>query len=169
MNMQIMGPTADQMAAAVCGRHGAAFPAARTDDVGRLVAASSAAIPITAAGLGIRSLSGAADSVTTAGQSWAYDSDSGAIGLGARYFLARNVSRFSRNTYIVANTGSVILSITLQIAPVDSDSYYVNDGSAFNLLIGGTYTFEPSVLMKYARVRASGVLGSAAVYYFGQT
>jgi hypothetical protein len=171
MNQQVFNRGADQTALAVCGFNNAAYPAARTDSGGQLIAASGAAIPVTANNLNIRPLNGITDSVLTYGQSWAYDSDSGVVvGVGFTYFLTENISRFARNTYIVDNTGSIALSVTLQIAPVDNDNYYVNDGSAFDLLVGGTHTFEPSVLMKYARIRISALLlGSAAVYYFGQT
>ncbi len=171
MNQKIFNQTAEQMAALIFGTSSTGVVPVSTDAGGKPVVSSADTIPIEADDLNIRGLSGAADSVDVYGQSWAQDSDSGTIvGLGSRNFLTKNISLYARNTYLVVNTGSVALGITLQLAPADNDNLYVNDGSAFDLLIGDSHLFEPSRLMKYARIRiAALLLGSATVYYFGQT
>lgn len=171
LNQQLFNQSPQQMTAAIFGAHLSGPGAIRSDSSGELIASSGAAIPIEANALDIRALSGATDSALVYGQSSAYDSESALIvGLGSYDFLPKNVGPYSRNTYMAVNTGSVALSVTLQIAPVDNDAYYVNDGSAFDLLVGNTHTFEPSRLMKYARIHVTAVvLGSATVYYFGQT
>ncbi len=91
------------------------------------------------------------------------------MALGVRNFLPKDISRFASNYYSVVNVGGVGVTVTLQIAPIDSDSRYVNDGSSFSLVAGGTQIFTPSKLMRYARIRVSAVLlGSVIVNYFGQ-
>lgn len=171
MNQQILNRTAEQMALAAYGFNGAGFSAARTDTGGKPVASSNEFIPIEADRLAVRNLSGTTDNVLTYSQSWTQDSESSVIvGLGSYDFLTKDVSRYARNTYLVVNTGSVALSINLQIAPADVGNEYVADGSAFDLLTGASHLFEPSKLMKYARIHATALLlGSATVYYFGQT
>lgn len=171
MNQKIFNQTAEQAAALIFGTSSTGVVPVSTDAGGKLIVSSDDALHVATDNLNIRGLSGAADSVDVYGQSWAQDSESGTIlGLGSRNFLTKDVSMYARNTYLVVNTGSVALSITLQIAPANNDNLYVNDGSAFDLLIGDSHLFEPSRLMKYARIRiAALLLGSATVYYFGQT
>ena len=160
------------------------------DSNGRLVLSSSLAIDIavdnldirdlnstrdiltvTSTDLDIRNLSGTQDSVQIYNKTYVEDSDSGTIvALGTRNFLTKNVSNYKINNYLVRNIGGVALTIALQIAPIDVENYYVNDGSSFNLLAGGSTIFTPSKLMKYARIRVSAVLlGSVTVNYFGQS
>jgi len=60
--------------------------------------------------------------------------------------------------------------VQLQIAPVDIDAYYVNDGAEFELVAGGVVLLRPSRLMRYARVRVAALLqiGTVNVQYFGR-
>lgn len=127
-------------------------------------------LTILASQLDIRNLSGTADTVENYNNAFAEDADSGTIAaLGTRIFLAKNISNYRRNYYVVRNTGGVAVTVTLQIAPADIENYYVNSGSQFNLLAGSTSVFTPNSLSKYARVRVSAVLlGSVTVNYFGQ-
>lgn len=99
------------------------------------------------------------------------DSDSGTIiALGTRIFLTKNISSYQNNYYLVRNTGGVAVTVTLQIAPDNIENYYVNSGTQFNIIAGGSKLFTPSNLMKYARIRVSALLlGSATVNYFGQS
>ena len=171
MNQQLFNHSPEILTASVFGVRVTGPKAVRSDSAGELITSSSADIPIEASHLDIHALSGLTDSVLVYGQNTAFDAESAAIvGLGSYDFLPRNVGPYSRNTYLVVNTGSIALSVTLQLAPVNSSSYYVNDGSAFDLLVGDTHTFEPSRLMKFARIHVTALLlGSATVYYLGQT
>lgn len=130
-------------------------------------------ITISATNLNIRNLNGEQDSVQMYNKSYIEDSESGdIIALGTRYFLTKNISNYKNNNYLVRNIGGVAVTITLQIAPIDNDNYYVNDGSDFNLLSGSTKIFMPSKLMKFARIKVSALLvlgGSVTVKYFGQS
>lgn len=128
-------------------------------------------LEIGATDLDIRNLSGTRDSVMIYGRDFAEGVESGTIvALGARNFLPRDISVYGSNHYEVINTGGVGVTVTVQIAPVDNDNYYVNDGSSFSLIAGGTQIFTPSRLMKFSRIRVTAVLlGSVTVSYFGQT
>lgn len=126
---------------------------------------------ITANDLDIRNLNGNQDSIQIYSKSYVEDSDSGTIvAFGTRTFLTKDTSNYSNNVYLVRNTGGVAVTVTLQIAPSNTESYFVNSGSEYNLIIGGATLFTPSNTMKYARIKVSAVLlGSVTVNYFGQS
>jgi hypothetical protein len=128
-------------------------------------------LAVSASTLDVRDLNGSQDSVQLQSRTFAEDSDSGTIvALGSMNFLPKDVSKYAGNYYVVRNVGGVGLTVTLQIAPVNNDNYYVNDGSSFDLIAGGTQIFTPSRLMKFARIRVTAVLlGSVIVNYFGQS
>lgn len=136
----------------------------------RSVNSTRDSITISATDFDIRSLNGTQDSVQIYNKSFVEDSDSGTIlALGTRIFLTKNIGNYKNNIYVVRNTGGVAVTLTLQIAPVDIDNYYINSGSQFNLLAGGIQIFTANNLMKYARISVSALLlGSVTVYYFGQ-
>ena len=125
---------------------------------------------ITATNLDIRNLSGNWDSVMEYAQTWVTGSDSGSVSLGTIYLMPVDISLYSTNYFLVYNTSGVLVTITLQVAPVDSNSYYTDDGSSFSLLGWDTLFLTSDVTMKYARIKMyAALLGSATVYYFGQT
>lgn len=128
---------------------------------------------ITISNLDIREFAGTRDNLKLSGRSFAEATESGVIvALSSRNFLPRDISAYQKNTFYVRNTSGLSVSVTinLQIAPADIDSYYTNDGSSFNLIGGNTAMFQPSKLMKYARIRVSALLlANITVYYFGQT
>lgn len=126
---------------------------------------------ISATDLDIRNLAGNQDSIFIYNKSYVEDSDSGTIvALGTRTFLPKDTSNYSNNIYLVRNTGGVAVTVTLQIAPSDIESYFVNIGSSFNLLAGSATIINPSNTMKYARITVSTLLlGSVTVDYFGQS
>lgn len=137
----------------------------------RDLTAARDSLTILASDLDVRALNGSQDSVQIQARNYTEDMESGTIvALGSRNFLPKDVSRYGRNYYVVRNVGGVGVTVTLQIAPVNSDNYYVDDGSSFSLIAGGTQIFTPSKLMKYVRIRVSAVLlGSVIVNYFGQS
>jgi len=126
---------------------------------------------ITATDLDIRNLDGTQDSIQIYNKSYVEDFDSGTIvALGTGFFLTKDTSNYSNNIYLVRNTGGVAVTVTLQIAPSNNDSYFVNSGSQFDLVAGSSTLFAPSNSMKYARIKVSALLlGSVTVNYFGQS
>ncbi|WP_027631869.1 DUF6385 domain-containing protein [Clostridium hydrogeniformans] len=137
----------------------------------RNISSITDSIAVTATTLNIRNLNGTQDSVKVYNRNFVEDSDSGTIvALGTRIFLSKNIGSYKNNIYLVRNTGGVAVTITLQVAPIDSEAYYVDDGTGFSLLAGGSRLFKPSILMKYARIKVTAVLlGSVTVNYFGQS
>lgn len=137
----------------------------------RNISSITDSITVTATTLNIRNLNGTQDSVKVYNRNFVEDSDSGTIvALGTRIFLPKNIGSYKNNIYLVRNTGGVAVTITLQVSPIDSEAYYVDDGTGFSLLAGGSRLFKPSILMKYARIKVTAVLlGSVTVNYFGQS
>jgi hypothetical protein len=189
MNNIIASNDASKLQAAVYGMQGTGLNPIAVDPLGKQIFSSpsiaqitaenfdirnlSAArdrLSITARDLDIRNLNGSQDSINLYNRASAEASESGFIlALATKNFLTRNVSMYRSNTYDVVNQGGVAVTINLQLAPIDNDSYYINDGGTFNLLIGSRIVLEPSKLMKYARIRVSTLLlGSVSVYYLGQ-
>ena len=140
-------------------------------DIHNLTAAADQ-ITITAVDLDIRNLSGAQDSLQIYSRFTATDSVSATLlALQTVNLLVENVGTYKKNTYFIKNTSiGVAVTISLQLAPLDNDSYYVTDGSAFSLVAGGTVVFTPSKVSKYARIQLSSLLlGSVQAFYFGQS
>lgn len=127
-------------------------------------------VAITASSLDIRNLSGGQDSVEAYGNFNVSDSQSQSFLIAQTfYLLTKNVGSYKYNSYVIQNTGTgLAVTVTLQIAPVDIDAYYVNDGSSFQIISGATLTFVPTRLSKYARLQVSTLaLGSVQAFYFG--
>ena len=162
-----------------------------TDNAGRMILSNQINIDTQAHALDIRPLSGAQDSASMTASNvdirtltgerdhlgissrFSAEAQESAVivALGVRNFLPRDLSAYSENVYYVQNTSALSISVTinLQIAPVNNDSYYINDGSSYSLIGGGTAVFEPSKLMRYARIRVSAtLLANVTVYYFGR-
>ena len=114
---------------------------------------------ITASNLDIRNLTGLQDTVTNYGSAYATASTTSSIPiLGTVNLLPRDLAPYSQNTFIAINNLGIAVTIQLQVAPVNIDAYYTDDGSSFNLLGNSRLVLVPSVLMRYARVRVNGVL-----------
>lgn len=129
---------------------------------------------MTGADIAIRSLRGNLDAVTWTRQSSVTASDSALVSLLTPVnFLPTDLSGTRQNAFVVANMAAVSLSVRifLQIAPVNIDSYYVDDGTSFDLIGGGIATFVPSKLMRFARIRVTALISTASVevYFFGRT
>lgn len=127
---------------------------------------------ITVSNLDIRDLTGTRDNLEVFSQSFAQASESAIFSLSSRVFLPTDVSPYRKNTFYVRNSSalSVLVTVALQIAPINTESYYVADGSSFSLIGGSTVTFQPTRLMRYARILVTAtLLANITVYYFGQT
>ncbi len=162
------------------------------DSVGRLILSPDLTIQVQSGGLDIRPLSASQDSVTITASNLdirnlsgtqdglAFDrmlsletsTTSQVPSLGTVRLLTTNVSIYRQNTFYVSNASGLAIgvSVALEIAPVDIDSYYMTDGSSFNLFGGDARTFQPTRLLKYARIRVTSLLSLAniTVYYFGR-
>ena len=128
-------------------------------------------VAITASNLDIRDLTGPQDAVTNWGSAYVQASQSSPIPiLGTVYLLEQDMAPYSQNTFIVANNLGIAVTIQLQVAPANIDSYYTDDGGSFSLLGNSRLVLVPSVLMRYARVRVRGVLslGNVSAYYLGR-
>lgn len=135
---------------------------------------STDSLSITVTELDIRNLFGATDSIQISGQSWEIDSNTQSVGiLTTVYVLPKDMSKYRRNAFFVYNTSGVTVGadITLQISPVNSNAYYVDNGSTFSLLGGQKLILVPSIPLRYARVKITTLLAiaSVTVVYMGVT
>lgn len=124
----------------------------------------------------VRGLSPSRDFVSALSQSNIVTTQSGTVPLllAPLILLTTDMSAYSNNTFWVRNTGiGISISITLQLAPIDSDAYYVDDQSQGSLLAGGLSMFRPTRTARYARLRIVGLVSlyttTATAYYMGQT
>ena len=162
------------------------------DGLGRLLLSPDITIPVQSSSLDIQSLSNSQDNVTITASNLdirdlAGTQDRIAIGQmlsltasvtsqvpspGTVHLLTTNVSAYRQNAFYISNISglSVGVSVALEIAPADIDSYYITDSSAFNLFGGDAMTLKPTKLLKYARIRITSLssLANVSVYYFGR-
>lgn len=142
--------------------------AAANLDVRNLSGASDTAV-ITATGFDIRPLSGANDSLIQLENFNAVASDTATLVLGGTTVLTMDTSPYSYGIFVVrADFISLLTTVTLQLSPVNTTAYYVDDGSHSGLLLGGVYVLKPTRLARYARIFATGIGSVLTAYYFGQ-
>ena len=91
------------------------------------------------------------------------------LALGGTTVLTVDTSLYSSGAFLVrADSISLLTTVYLQLAPVNTASYFINQGSQSGLLLGGKYLFVPPVPMRYARIYATGVGSVLTAYYIGQ-
>lgn len=124
----------------------------------------------------IRSLTPSQDFVTCQSQNNVVTTQSGTVPLllAPLLLLVTDMSNYSNNTFWVRNTGvGIAVSITLQLSPINTDAYYVNDQAESNLLAGGLAMFRPSRMTRFARLRIVGLISlnttTVTAYHVGQT
>jgi len=124
---------------------------------------------ITAAGFDLRALEGSRDSVSSASNAFYVVSNTAALLIGGTVVLTVDTSPYAGSAFIVrADALSAATSVYLQLAPVNTPSYYVTVASASGLLLGNTYLLVPPLPMRYARVYAPGIGSVLTAYYVGQ-
>ena len=141
--------------------------AASSLDIRDLSAADIAAI--TAAGFAIRSLDGSRDSVTTVENPFTVLSATATLVLGGTSVLTVDTSPYSNSAFLVrADAISLLTTVSLQLAPVTTASYFTTIASESGLILGGRYLLLPPMSMRYARIFATGIGSVLTAYYIGQ-
>ncbi len=188
MNHLIFNETAKELRTLLYGLNGANAVAVALDSGGALMISSQSAVPVTAVNLDIRNLtqtrdtvnvtatdldirnlSGTQDSVQIYNDAFVESSTSTNVTSGSNILLTTNIGTYSGNSFFLRNTGSSTVTVTLQIAPVDDNSYYVTHVSAQGVTAGSNYLQAVTVPIKYARllVTASTTV-SVVAYYNGR-
>ena len=141
--------------------------AAASFDIRSLTASDTAAI--TAADFDIRSLNGDRDSVTTVESPYTVISNTATLILGGTTVLTVDTSPYSSSAFLVrAEAISLLTTVSLQLAPVTTASYFTTVDSESGLILGNDYLLLPTLLMRYARIYATGVGSVLTAYYIGQ-
>ena len=121
---------------------------------------------VVATDLDIRNLSGTQDSVQISGQGFVEDTITTTVVSGITYLLTKNISQYSQNSFFIRNNGSSSITVTLQVAPVDTDIYYVDNSSAQNVLTSNNNITSTTVAMKYARLKVVASTNTNVVAYY---
>lgn len=140
----------------------------------RPLAENRDSVTCTAPELDLRGLTGQRDSLSLSRNASATASQTEQILVGGTvYFLPTDIGAYRQTTFYVSNVGiSVGVNVALEIAPRNTDSYYVTDISSGTLLGGQTVLLSPTRLMRYARIRVSAILtllvATVTVHFFGR-
>lgn len=140
----------------------------------RPLAQNRDSVACTAGELDLRGLTGQRDSLSLSRNASATASQTEQIFVGGTvYFLPVDIGPYRQTTFYVSNVGlSVGVNVALEIAPRNTDSYYVTDISSGTLLGGQTVLLSPTRLMRYARIRVSAIItllvATVTVHFFGR-
>ena len=124
---------------------------------------------ITALNFDIRNLESSLDAVRTGANPYAVASNTATLVLGGTTVLTVDTRPYSNTAFLVqANLISLLTTVFLQLAPVNSSNYYTTVDSATGLILGGEYILLPTMSMRYARIYATGVGSILTAYFIGQ-
>lgn len=135
----------------------------------RSLSSSRDSVVVTANNLDIRDLSGTQDSVQLYNCNFVEDSLTTTVPSGTSFLLTKNISAYRENSYFIRNNGSSSVTVAIQVAPVDSAAYYVDNSTAQSVTAGSNYVVAASVAMKFARLRVVATASTnVEVYYNGR-
>ncbi|ADY56329.1 hypothetical protein Sgly_2036 [Syntrophobotulus glycolicus DSM 8271] len=135
----------------------------------RSLSSARDSVVVTANNLDIRDLSGTQDSVQLYNLGFVEESLSTTAPSGTSFLLTKDISAYRENSYFIRNTGSSTITVTLQIAPVDSNAYYVDHSTAQGVTAGNNNITSVTVAMKYARLRVVASSNTnVEIYYNGR-
>lgn len=123
-------------------------------------------VTVTATNLDIRDLSGTQDSVAVSSMGFVEQSVTQTLSSGTTLLLIRNISAYSENSFFIRNTGGASITVTIQIAPVDDSSYYINHTTAQSVAVGGNYAAAVTMPIKYARLSVQASTNTGIVAYY---
>jgi len=124
---------------------------------------------ITAGGFDIRSLTGGRDSVSTVKNIFQIVSNTVTLLLGGTVVLTVDTKPYSQSAFLVrAEAVSLLTTVYLQLAPLNTGSYFETVATESGLILGGRYLLVPTMPLRYARIFATGVGSRLTAYYVGQ-
>jgi hypothetical protein len=128
-------------------------------------------VTVTAENLDIRPLSGATDSIQLSSRLFTEESASFDDVTAATATFVQNTGEQSEYSFYVFNTGSNTLTVQLQISPINTDSYFMDDPSGAVALASGDKTvLVAGRYLRYTRLYydTGGEECSFDVYYNAQ-
>lgn len=190
MNNLVFNKHVRSLKAAIYGQYSSEPVPIAADVDGNFVFSPASQITVTASNLDIRSLTSARDTVNVTAVDFDIRNLSGtqdSIAISAKGFvevqatqtipanstvnlLTREIGPYTQNSYFLRNTnvaGSI--TVTLQIAPVDDDDFYVS-GTSTSVSASSNYLTAVATLMRYARlqVNTGGTAIGVTAFYNGR-
>ncbi|KGK90939.1 hypothetical protein DP73_05660 [Desulfosporosinus sp. HMP52] len=121
---------------------------------------------VVASNLDIRNLSGTQDSVQVSSQGFVEDTITTTVASGTTYLLTKNISQYSQNSFFIRNNGSSTINVTLQVAPVDIETYYVDNSSTQSVSASSNNITSTTVAMKFARLKVVASTNTNVVAFY---
>lgn len=190
MNNLVFNRTAERLKTAIYGSYNNTAVPVAADENGRLLFAPESEMTVTATNLDIRNLTSARDTVNVTATDLdirPLTAEEDSVEIGARaftlssttltvpastetYLLTQNIGFYSQNSYFIRNTnGAGSITVALEIAPADTDAYYVSSTDQA-LGAGNNLVTSIATLMQYARLRVQtgGIAIGVVAYYNGR-
>lgn len=176
-NNLVFNPVASQLLTQIYGADGTNIRPIAVDSTGKLnvvgaiTATISGVVTATISGVVTATISG----TVTANVSPSFTESNSTVVFstaGTLTVITEDVSQQKQISFVVYNNLTTPVTALLQVAPTDTDSYYVNDGTA---VVIGTPTSLSSILvpvkfLKFTRILLNGgATASAIVYYNAQS
>lgn len=164
--------------------------AVATDEQGNFIFSPASLVTVTASNFDIRNLTSARDTVNVTASNFDIrdlNSAQDSVQVGAKkfveaqttitvpsnttsYLLLSEIGGYSQNSFFLRNTNAAgSITVTLEIAPVDDNNYYVASTST---AVGASSNYLAAVatLMRYARLRVQtgGTAIGVNAYYNGR-
>ena len=132
----------------------------------RSLSSARDSVVVTATDLDIRNLNGSQDSVQVSSQGFIEDTITTTVPSGTTYLLTKNIGQYRENSYFIRNNGSSSITVTLQVAPVDDNNYYVDHSSAQSVSGSSNNITSVTIPMKFARLRVVASTNTNVVAYY---
>lgn len=123
-------------------------------------------VTVTATNLDIRDLSGTQDSVAVSSMGFAEDTVTQTVSSGTTALLVKNISPYGENSYFIRNTGGATLTVSAQIAPADSGTFYVDSATPVTVGVNSNRIIAITTPMKYARLNVQASANTGVVAYY---
>jgi hypothetical protein len=132
----------------------------------RSLSSARDSVVVTATDLDIRALNGTQDSVQLYNRGFVEETVSTTVPAGTNFLLTRDISGYRENSYFIRNNGSSTITVTLQVAPLDSSTYYVDNSTAQGVTAGSNNITSVTVAMKFARLRVVASTNTNVVAFY---
>jgi len=188
LNNLVFNNTAKLLRAALYGDYGGEYKPVAVDENGLFLFSPLSVITVTASNFDIRDLNYATDSVTVTATDFDIRNLTGArdsvavssmgfveatvtqtVASGTSYLLAQDISAYSQNSYFIRNNSGGTVTVSVQVAPLNNNAYFLNHTSPAGVSSGNNYIAAVTVPARFARLSvAAGSNTNVTVYYNGR-
>lgn len=127
------------------------------------------AVNVVATNLDIRDLTATQDSVAIGAMGFVEATTTITVSSGTTNLLPRNVGAYSENSYFIRNLSGGTVTVTIMVAPVDDDNFYVAVSTPTAVTASNNLLASFNSAAKFARLRVVASSNTnVAVYYNGR-